>query len=116
MRSEISEIKGENEAIKSAIEAIKGDNEAIKSAVEAIKRENEARKGENEALSADNTKLRELLDGHNKRLVILEGDLAASDKSNKHTQIHTGDSQIFTNISRFNQGEANINLILDVLE
>ena len=109
MRSEINEIK-------SAIEAIKGDNEAIKSANEVLKRDNEARKGENEALLSDNTKLRELLDGYNKRLVILEGDLAASDKSNKHTQIHTGDSQIFTNISRYNQGEANINLILDVLE
>ena len=70
-------------------------------------------KGENEALLSDNTKLRELLDGHNKRLVILEGHLAASDNNNRvNCKIPAADSQIFTNISGYNPGGSNINGIL----
>ena len=69
MHGEISEIKCENAAIHSENAAIHSENAAIHS--------------ENEALSADNTKLRELLEGYNKRLVILEGDLAASDNRDK---------------------------------
>ena len=99
MENVISEMKRE-------IGAIKGENEVIKS-------ENKAIKSENKAICEDNSKLRELLDGHNKRLVILEGDLATSDNSNKDiTKIPKVNREIFTNISSYNQGEANINVRL----
>ena len=77
-------ISDHDTAMQNVISEIKRDNEATK-------RDNEAIHIVNEAIMVDNTKLRELIGGYNERLMIMEGDLA-------------------TSISRYNQGETNVNL------
>ena len=102
-----------NSTMRSNCGDISVHDKVMQDVISEIKRENEAIKRDNEALLSDNTELRELLDGHNKRLMILEGDLATPDNSNKDIRkIPAADSQIFTNISGYNPGGSNISGIL----
>ena len=102
---QITELKTEYVNIK-RYDEISVWNKAIQSEINEIKRDNAAK-------LAEDTKLRELLDGHSKRLVKLEDDIATSgDRDNDILTIPAEDNWIFTNFSSYNPGGSNINVTL----